>query len=101
MRERGARGGAELETLAASERRVEAAAFLDWLAGDNFTFLGYRDYDATGREPGSGILRGLARSEDARRRRRSARDSSYLITLTQGQLALDRAPRRRTSTTSA
>src|SRR3954447_5185136 len=31
----------------------EAAAFLDWLAGDNFTFLGYRSGDG----PGLGILR--------------------------------------------
>jgi glutamate dehydrogenase len=31
----------------------EAAAFLDWLADDNFTFLGYRDADGTG----LGILR--------------------------------------------
>jgi glutamate dehydrogenase len=31
----------------------EAAAFLDWLADDNFTFLGYRDPDGTG----LGILR--------------------------------------------
>ncbi|HEX6653913.1 MAG TPA: NAD-glutamate dehydrogenase domain-containing protein, partial [Thermoleophilaceae bacterium] len=31
----------------------EGAAFLDWLAGDNFTFLGYRAGDG----PGLGILR--------------------------------------------
>jgi glutamate dehydrogenase len=30
----------------------ETAAFLDWLAGDNFTFLGYRDAE----EPGLGVL---------------------------------------------
>jgi len=32
---------------------AEAAAFLEWLADDNFTFLGYRDGD----QPGLGILR--------------------------------------------
>jgi glutamate dehydrogenase len=32
---------------------AEAAAFMEWLAADNFTFLGYR----TGDEPGLGILR--------------------------------------------
>ena len=32
---------------------AEAAAFLEWLADDNFTFLGYR----AGDEPGLGILR--------------------------------------------
>src|SRR5215211_5265757 len=35
------------------EEDEEAAAFLEWLAADNFTFLGYRGPD----EPGLGILR--------------------------------------------
>ncbi|WNB85476.1 NAD-glutamate dehydrogenase [Cellulomonas sp. ATA003] len=47
---------------------AEAARFLDWLADDNFTFLGYREYalaDAGGEEalsaaPGSGL--GILRS---------------------------------------
>jgi glutamate dehydrogenase len=47
--------GQALEAAAElGEEEAEAAAFLEWLAGDNFTFLGYRDADGTG----LGILRG-------------------------------------------
>ncbi len=42
-----------------AEDDAEAAAFLDWLADDNFTFLGYRDVDGAG----LGILR-ESREED-------------------------------------
>jgi glutamate dehydrogenase len=43
---------------AASEDVEEAAAFIEWLEAHNFTFLGYRKYDADGSErPGLGILR--------------------------------------------
>ena len=44
-----------LETAAElGEEAGEPAAFLEWLADDNFTFLGYRDADGVG----LGILRG-------------------------------------------
>src|SRR3954469_7968054 len=51
----------EARTAAAAVRDEsdEAAAFLEWLADDNFTFLGYR----SGEERGLGILRG-AHEED-------------------------------------
>jgi glutamate dehydrogenase len=46
--------GQALEAAAAlGEDEAEAAAFLEWLADDNFTFLGYRDADGAG----LGILR--------------------------------------------
>jgi glutamate dehydrogenase len=46
--------GQALEAVAeVGEDDPEAAAFLDWLADDNFTFLGYRDAEGTG----LGILR--------------------------------------------
>jgi glutamate dehydrogenase len=46
--------GEALEAAAElGEEEAEAAAFLEWLADDNFTFLGYRDADGTG----LGILR--------------------------------------------
>src|SRR5829696_2004258 len=48
MRRRALEAAAEL-----GEEDEEAAAFLEWLAADNFTFLGYRGPD----EPGLGILR--------------------------------------------
>ncbi|HEV3127782.1 MAG TPA: NAD-glutamate dehydrogenase domain-containing protein, partial [Solirubrobacteraceae bacterium] len=51
---------------------AESAAFLEWLAADQFTFLGYREYDLPGDESestltalpdtGLGILRGAPRT---------------------------------------
>ena len=35
----------------------EASEFLDWLAADNFTFLGYREYDLKTEESGGDVLR--------------------------------------------
>ncbi|HMJ96985.1 MAG TPA: NAD-glutamate dehydrogenase domain-containing protein, partial [Thermoleophilaceae bacterium] len=44
----------------------ETVAFLEWLEAHNFTFLGYREYDADGPQgPGLGILRGPLEGEDA------------------------------------
>ena len=44
----------------------ETVAFLEWLEAHNFTFLGYREYDADGpKGPGLGILRGPLENEDA------------------------------------
>jgi glutamate dehydrogenase len=48
MRDRALEAAGEMR-----EEDDEAAAFLDWLAGDNFTFLGYRSGDGSG----LGILR--------------------------------------------
>ncbi|MGE0722913.1 MAG: NAD-glutamate dehydrogenase [Alphaproteobacteria bacterium] len=74
MRARMAEARTELaraETGLPRERIEEAAAFLDWLAADHFTFLGARDYafdgtDSTGASfaiaPGSGL--GILAPED-------------------------------------
>ncbi|MBI3434637.1 MAG: NAD-glutamate dehydrogenase, partial [Proteobacteria bacterium] len=71
MRERASEVIAELKAnpppLAVSEI-AEAIQFLEWLAGDNFTFLGVRDYAYTGTDEGlqpkfdTGL--GLLRSRD-------------------------------------
>ncbi len=47
MREeaRGIASGLEEEAPAAEEDLAEVRAFLEWISDDNFTFLGYRDYD--------------------------------------------------------
>ena len=51
---------------ASSEDVEETVAFLEWLEAHNFTFLGYREYDADGPQgPGLGILRGPLEGEDA------------------------------------
>ena len=51
---------------ASSEDVDETVAFLEWLEAHNFTFLGYREYDADGpKGPGLGILRGPLEGEDA------------------------------------
>ncbi len=71
-----ARVRAEIERLASTrsdtppDQVAEAVAFLDWLEGGNFTFLGMRGYDLAGDpetgelnaapEPGLGILRNPA-----------------------------------------
>ena len=57
--------GQALEAAAAlGEEEAEAAAFLEWLADDNFTFLGYRDADGTAGDParpaGGGPSEGLS-----------------------------------------
>jgi glutamate dehydrogenase len=44
-----------------SDEVEEGLAFLDWLAGDRFTFLGCRDYDL-GHEDGEAVLRVVAGS---------------------------------------
>jgi glutamate dehydrogenase len=51
---------------AASPYRAEAAAFLDWIADDNFVFLGYREYSFTraGLRAEAGSGRGLLRDDD-------------------------------------
>jgi glutamate dehydrogenase len=50
---------------APSPYRAEAAAFLDWIADDNFVFLGYREYGFTraGLRPEPGGGRGLLRDD--------------------------------------
>jgi len=40
-----------------AEDLAEVAEFLDWLADDNFTFLGYREYDLKTEETGGDILK--------------------------------------------
>ena len=51
---------------ASGEDVEETVAFLEWLEAHNFTFLGYREYDADGPQgPGLGILRGPLEGEDA------------------------------------
>ena len=61
MREPRARGGgAELAEDDESTRR----RFLEWLAADNFTFLGYRDSRRRASGPGLGILRTPQEGED-------------------------------------
>ena len=99
------------------EDPVEARAFLEWIADDNFTFLGYREYDLLTEDgedllrsvPGTGL--GILRETDqkphslsfaklppeVRRSRPLPRPPQPY----QGQLALDRAPASPTWTTSA
>ena len=84
------------------ERR-EAEAFLEWLGEDNFTFLGYREYEL--REgavltavPGSGlgILRGAAANAVQAARPEGARARALVASTgpDQGQLARHRPPPR-------
>ena len=49
---------------------TEARAFLDWLAEDYFTFLGYREYDfdGSGEQTTTSIVRGIRPRYPARRR---------------------------------
>ena len=62
---------------AASEDVEEAAAFLEWLEAHNFTFLGYREYDA------GKTARDLGRdSDDDDPARRAGPGSRRLLTLT-------------------
>ncbi|HWK44281.1 MAG TPA: NAD-glutamate dehydrogenase [Stellaceae bacterium] len=65
--ERIAAGLAAEAALLPETETAEVAAFLDWLADDNFTFLGYREYRLDGAveglsiEPGAGL--GLLRDD--------------------------------------
>jgi glutamate dehydrogenase len=55
--------GFEEEAPVGAEELAEARAFLEWISDDNFTFLGYRDYDLLAQDgedhlqtvPGSGL----------------------------------------------
>ncbi len=88
---------------------AEGAAFLEWLADDHFTFLGYREYDLLGDDSdvalrpvaasGLGILRGAG--EDQSRRfaqlpapRARARARAVPAEPHEGELARDRPPAR-------
>ena len=64
-----------LEAAAGARRDPEAAAFLEWLADDNFTFLGYRDSSGAG----LGILRD---PQEPRTRRRDWTATPDRLTLT-------------------
>ncbi|HSH42708.1 MAG TPA: hypothetical protein VK973_11355, partial [Arenicellales bacterium] len=55
----------ELSTVPAAidpDEVSEAGAFLDWLADNNFTFLGYREYDLESDDTGTDVLRIVPRS---------------------------------------
>ena len=99
-----ARELARTETPVSDEELADSEAFLGWLAQDNFTFLGYREYELSrDGEParltavpdsGLGLLRGAPRSatkplsgKSLRSRPRPAPAAAH-----QGQLALDRPP---------
>ena len=82
MRERGARGGRR----ACATTDDEAAAFLRWLADDNFTFLGYRGRD----EPGLGDPARPQEEDPAEGLSRDVEPDHA----DQGEHALDRPPRR-------
>ena len=78
-----------------AEECAEAQELLRWLADDHFTFLGYREYDLTGTEPGAeallavegtglGILHGdrpvsVSFAQASKESRAKAREASLLV----------------------
>jgi NAD-specific glutamate dehydrogenase len=105
--------GAPPEGIDADETAL-AIRFLRWMADNHFTFLGYRDYTLRQTEAGeviepvTGTGLGLLRSDPplgkaaggAERRGVGQGPRGQHPRADQGQLALDRAPRWPTSTTS-
>ena len=112
-RRRRARGAPPVD----ADERAEARDLLEWMHDGHFTFLGYREYDLL-TEDGEDVLRAVsglrARHPPRDRRaadldqlraaaagRAAARARAEPAQPDEGQLAVDRPPARRTSTTSA